>query len=93
MNELEKLAGFGKVGLSYEQEASEGEIHRPHDETFAEKNIDTSAEKQMEASDRPVSAGVGSNYSDFMAQWRKKLFTDDTNAANTSGSNGPPDVV
>ena len=51
----------------------------------------------MESSNRPVSAGAQSSYSDFMAQWKRKLDADDTlPSANIRGSsdvNGPSDLV
>ena len=64
LNELEKLAGFESV--------TKLNIEKETGEVFPIQ--------ERQSSEIPVSAFAESGYSDFMAQWKKKLAADDVSS-------------
>ena len=64
LNELEKLAGFESVTKL----------------NIEKETVEVFPIQERQSSDIPVSAFAESCYSDFMAQWKKKLAADDTSS-------------
>ena len=79
LNELEKLAGIGKQD-QYELSISSSS------ESYDERNDATQA-AGLNDSQRPLSAGAESSYSEFIQQWKNKLFVEDQ-----EGGNGPEQI-
>ena len=64
LNELDKLASFESVTKL----------------NIEKETVEVFPIQERQSSDIPVSAFAESCYSDFMAQWKKKLAADDTSS-------------